>query len=66
MGGNSRTLIILCITPALTQLDQSISTMRFGAQAKKIENKVQANIITAANENVMSVDTGAAVTYSKV
>ena len=51
MGGNSRTLIILCITPALTQLDQSISTMRFGAQAKKIENKVQANIITAANEN---------------
>jgi len=25
--------------------------MRFGAQAKKIENKVQANIITSANEN---------------
>lgn len=51
MGGNSRTLIILCITPSLTHLEQSLSTMRFGVQAKKIENKIQANIITAPNEN---------------
>ena len=51
MGGNSRTLIILCITPALSQIEQSLSTMRFGVQAKKIENKVQANVITAVNEN---------------
>ena len=46
MGGNSRTLIILCMTPAATQFEQSMSTLRFGMNAKKIENKVQANIVT--------------------
>jgi len=46
LGGNSRTLIILCMTPAATQFEQSMSTLRFGMNAKKIENKVQANIVT--------------------
>jgi len=51
LGGNSRTLIILCINPSSSQIEQSLSTMRFGFQAKKIENRVQANVITTLNEN---------------
>ncbi len=34
------------MTPAATQFEQSMSTLRFGMNAKKIENKVQANIVT--------------------
>lgn len=40
LGGNSRTLIILCATPALSQFEQTMSTLRFGVNAKKIENRV--------------------------
>ena len=46
LGGNSRTLVILCVTPAGSQHEQTLSTIRFGMNAKKIENKVQANIVT--------------------
>ena len=44
LGGNSRTLIILCVNPTPSQFDYSLSTIRFGINAKKIENKVLANI----------------------
>ena len=44
LGGNSRTAIILCATPTVSQYEQSVSTMRFGSSAKKIENKISANI----------------------
>ena len=30
LGGNSKTAVILCMTPSDAQLDQSISTLRFG------------------------------------
>lgn len=43
LGGNSRTAIILCITPSLKQVEQTYSTLRFGQNAKKIKNKVAAN-----------------------
>lgn len=36
LGGNSRTAIILCITPSSSQLEQSFSTLRFGQNAKMI------------------------------
>lgn len=44
LGGNSRTLIILCINPTYSQFEFSLSTIRFGLNAKKIENKVRPNI----------------------
>ena len=44
LAGNSRTAIILCITPSLNQLEQTVSTLRFGQNAKKIKNKVGANL----------------------
>lgn len=46
LGGNFRTAVVCCINPADSQTDHSISTLRFGSNAKKIQNKVQANILT--------------------
>lgn len=46
LGGNSRTLVVLCINPTLSHIDQTLSTLRFGLSAKKIENNVSANIVT--------------------
>jgi len=44
LGGNSRTVIILCATPVHTQYEQTLSTIRFGMSAKKIENTIKANV----------------------
>ena len=43
LGGNSRTAIILCITPSMRHAEQTTSTLRFGQNAKKIRCKVRAN-----------------------
>ncbi len=53
MGGNSRTAIVLCVNPSLSQTEQTMSTLRFGLNAKKIENKVQANVISDANDETL-------------
>ena len=53
LGGNSRTAVILCINPCISQLEQTMSTLRFGLNAKKIENKVQANIISNASDETV-------------
>lgn len=50
LAGNSRTAIILCITPSLGQIEQTISTLRFGQNAKKIKNKVGANLIRSSED----------------
>lgn len=49
LGGNFRTLVILCVNPSTEQLEHSLSTLRFGMNAKKIKNKVSANIVTQNN-----------------
>lgn len=46
LGGNSRTLIILCVTPTISSIEHTFSTLRFGLSAKKIENTVKTNIAT--------------------
>lgn len=40
LTGNSRTVLILCINPTLSHLDQSLQTIKFGENAKLVENKV--------------------------
>ena len=45
LGGNSRTSIIICITPADSQIEQTISSLKFGEKAMKVQQsaKVQMN-----------------------
>lgn len=44
LGGNSRTAIVLCMTPSIFQIEQTLSTLRFGQNAKRIRNRVTQNI----------------------
>jgi len=50
-GGHSRTLLILCCAPGDKDFEITLSTLRFGKQAKKIENKIVTNMKTNFNSN---------------
>ena len=43
LGGNSKTLLIACIGPSKSNLDETLSTLRFASTAKKIKNKAVIN-----------------------
>lgn len=53
-GGNSRTLLILCVSPCMDDSDITMSTLRFGQCAKKIENAVKSNVISAYNREAIN------------
>lgn len=53
LGGHSRTLLILCMSPTDYDFDITLSTLRFGKCAKKIENKVKPNIISSYNKEAI-------------
>ena len=55
LGGNFRTAVVLCINPSNVQLEHSLSTLRFGQNAKKIQNKIQANIITNNDDETIKI-----------
>lgn len=55
LGGNFRTLVVLCCNPSDKQTEITMSTLRFGTNAKKIQNNVKANIITKNNEKAMKL-----------
>ena len=50
LGGNFRTVVILCCNPSDKQIEHTISTLRFGTNAKKIQNHVKANVLTNNND----------------
>ncbi|XP_044316591.1 osmotic avoidance abnormal protein 3 [Drosophila rhopaloa] len=43
LGGNTKTLMISCISPSNTNYDETISTLRYASRAKKISNKPKIN-----------------------
>lgn len=43
LGGNSRTAMIACIAPDAANQDQTLSTLRYADQAKRITNKAHVN-----------------------
>ncbi|KNC26092.1 hypothetical protein FF38_05405 [Lucilia cuprina] len=43
LGGNTKTLMIACISPADTNYDETISTLRYASRAKNISNKPKIN-----------------------
>ena len=48
-GGNARTLLILCVSPTMTDVEISLSTLRFGRSAKKISNTIKPNYVANCN-----------------
>jgi hypothetical protein len=45
LGGNSRTLMIACISPAGCHLDETIQTLRYATSARNIKNTATRNVI---------------------
>ena len=51
LGGNSLTTIICCISPAVCNFNQSLSTLRFAQRAKIVDLKPEVNELTNDNSN---------------
>lgn len=43
LGGNSKTTLIVTCSPAIYNIEETISTLKFGVNAKKIKNKAKVN-----------------------
>ena len=39
LGGNSHTLMIACVSPADSNMEETLNTLRYADRAKKIKNK---------------------------
>ena len=50
LGGNCRTTIIICASPALYNEAETKSTLMFGVRAKTIKNSVVANVELTADQ----------------
>lgn len=48
MGGNSYTVFIACVSPADTNAEESLSTLRYAERARSIKNKPVLNVDPAA------------------
>lgn len=43
LGGNTKTLMVACISPADNNYDETLSTLRYANRAKNIKNKPRIN-----------------------
>ena len=43
MGGNTKTLMVACVSPADNNYDETLSTLRYANRAKNIQNKPKIN-----------------------
>jgi kinesin family protein 4/21/27 len=44
LGGNSQTLFIACVSPACSNFDETLNTLRYANRARNIQNKAVQNI----------------------
>jgi hypothetical protein len=56
LGGNSRTALVVNCSPAMTNRDETVSTLRFGVRAKKMVNTPRANKERSAAELKLALD----------
>lgn len=47
LGGNSRTVMLACISPAEINLPETLNTLQYASRARSVQNKVVANISVA-------------------
>ncbi|KAL3666450.1 hypothetical protein V7S43_008698 [Phytophthora oleae] len=56
LGGNSVTLFIACISPEITNCNETLCTLQYANRARSIQNKAQKNVEEAVTEDVMVED----------
>lgn len=47
LGGNSRTIMVACVSPADFNLDETINTLRYATSARNIKNSATRNVVQA-------------------
>jgi hypothetical protein len=57
LGGNSKTAMVACISPSASDYDETLSTLRYADQAKRIRTRATANIdaVSAAERDAQIV-----------
>lgn len=50
LGGNSRTIMIACCSPADFNLEETINTLRYATQARNIKNSATANVVQTISQ----------------
>lgn len=50
LGGNAKTVMIACISPADTNCSETVNTLRWADQARKIQNKPTVNVDPTTSE----------------
>ncbi|KAG5479056.1 hypothetical protein LSCM1_02900 [Leishmania martiniquensis] len=55
IGGNSFTVLLCCITPAIESANESRSTLQFASRAKRVKNKVHVNEVANARTRVLEL-----------
>ncbi|KAI9247735.1 P-loop containing nucleoside triphosphate hydrolase protein [Sporodiniella umbellata] len=50
LGGNSQTLMLACVSPADTNFQETLSTLKYANRARNIKNKVSVNQECTGNE----------------
>lgn len=53
LGGNSHTVMIACVSPADSNMEESLNTLRYADRARKIKNKPIVNVDPQAAELVI-------------
>lgn len=56
LGGNSRTVLLACISPLESSLNETINTLQYASRAKAIHNKVIANVSTGIMNSDLQAD----------
>lgn len=51
LGGNIRTIMIACISPAPSLYDETINTLNYASRARKIQKKITKNVREIDNNN---------------
>lgn len=57
LGGNTKTTLVVTASPHVFNLEETVSSLRFGARAKTIQNKVSQNVQRSAEELMIIVQT---------
>ena len=50
LGGNSRTVMIACISPTNSHYEESTNTLKYASRAKNIKTEVRRNVLNASFE----------------
>ena len=55
LGGNSRTILVACVSPADTNVEETMNTLRYAERARNIKNSAVRNLVASSSSNKAEV-----------